>query len=332
MATMIPPPQAPDFLAANGWEGAEIRPLAGDASFRRYFRVHRGDQTAVLMDAPPEHEDIGPFLKVAEHLLDRGFAPPRPLAVDRRQGLLLLEDFGDDRVAPLLTRQPEREREIYEAAVDVAVRLASEAAPDDLPPYDAAALEREVGLFTEWYAPALDLHVDTGGFRAAWQASWGAVLDETRRAPVMVLRDFHADNLMVVPFLDQLGLLDFQDALAGHRAYDLVSLLQDARRDVAPELEEAMLERFVGGAGIDDAQAFRAEYEVLGAQRNVKILGIFTRLWKRDGKPAYPAMHPRIWSYLDRNLAHPALGPVRAWFDANIPAAARGDAVARRAQ
>jgi len=329
---MIPPEQAPEFLAANGWAGADIRPLAGDASFRRYFRVHRGGETAVLMDAPPQHEDVGPFLKVAGHLLERGFAPPRPLAVDREQGLLLLEDFGDDRVAPLLTREPEREREIYSAAVDIAVRLAGEPAPGDLPPYDAAALEREVGLFTQWYAPALGLEVDEAGFQAAWRASWGPVLDATRRAPVMVLRDYHADNLMVVPRLDQLGLLDFQDALAGHRAYDLVSLLQDARRDVAPELEEAMLERFAARAGIDDAQGFRAEYELLGAQRNVKILGIFTRLWKRDGKPAYPAMHPRIWAYLERNLAHPALAPVRAWFDANIPAQARGDAVARLAR
>jgi aminoglycoside/choline kinase family phosphotransferase len=163
-ALMTPPATAPDFLAAHGWAGAEIRPLAGDASFRRYFRVHRGDETAVLMDAPPEHEDVGPFLKVAEHLLERGFAPPRPLAVDRDQGLLLLEDFGDDRVAPLLKRHPEREIEIYEAAVDVAVRLASEAAPADLPPYDAAVLEREAGLFTEWYAPALNLRWTRRGF------------------------------------------------------------------------------------------------------------------------------------------------------------------------
>jgi aminoglycoside/choline kinase family phosphotransferase len=271
-------------------------------------------------------------LKVAGHLLERGFAPPRPLAVDREQGLLLLEDFGDDRVAPLLKRAPEREQEIYEAAVDIAVRLANQAAPADLPPYDAPALTHEVRLFTDWYAPALDLEVDEEGFQAAWDASWRAVLDETSRAPVMVLRDYHADNLMVVPHLDQLGILDFQDALAGHRAYDLVSLLQDARRDVAPQLEEAMLQRFVAGAGIGDARSFRAEYEVLGAQRNVKILGIFTRLWKRDGKPSYPAMHPRIWTYLERNLAHPALEPVRAWFDANIPAQARGDAVARRAR
>ncbi len=329
-APMIPPPQAPDFLAAHGWAGAEIRPLAGDASFRRYFRVHRGEETAVLMDAPPEHEDVGPFLKVAGHLLERGFAPPRPLAVDRDQGLLLLEDFGDDRVTPVLRRQPEREPEIYAAAVDIAVRLAAEPAPADLPPYDVAALAREVRLFIEWYAPALDLTVDEAGFMAAWEASWARVLEETQRAPVLVLRDYHADNLMVVPYLDQLGLLDFQDALAGHRAYDLVSLLQDARRDVAPELEEAMLERFTAGAGIGDRDGFRAEYEVLGAQRNVKILGIFTRLWKRDNKPAYPAMHPRIWRYLERNLAHPALEPVRAWFDAYVPPEARGDAVARR--
>jgi len=329
-APMIPPAQAPDFLAAHGWGGADIRPLAGDASFRRYFRVHRNGTTAVLMDAPPEHEDVGPFLRVAEHLLERGFAPPRPLAVDREQGLLLLEDFGDGRVAPLLRSQPEREREIYEAAVDIAVRLAGDPAPADLPPYDAAALKREVGLFTEWYAPALDLKVDEEAYRTAWEESWAGVLSETARAPVMVLRDYHADNLMVVPYLDQLGLLDFQDALAGHRAYDLVSLLQDARRDVAPELEEAMLERFAAGAGIADRQAFRAEYEVLGAQRNVKILGIFTRLWMRDGKPVYPTMHPRIWGYLERNLAHPALAPVRAWFDAHVPPEARGDAVARR--
>ena len=329
--TMTPPAEAPHFLAESGWAGAEIRPLAGDASFRRYFRVHRGGETAVLMDAPPPHEDVGPFLKVTDHLLQRGFAPPRPLAVDRERGLLLLEDFGDDRVAPLLRRQPEREREIYEAAVDIAVRLAGEPAPGDLAPYDAAALQREVRLFTDWYAPALDLEVDEETYLAAWEESWGRVLDETARAPVLVLRDFHADNLMVVDHLDQLGLLDYQDALAGHRAYDLVSLLQDARRDVPPQLEEAMLGRFVDRAGIGDAGSFRAEYEVLGAQRNVKILGIFTRLWKRDGKPAYPAMHPRIWFYLERNLAHPALAPVRAWFDANIPAEARGDAVARRA-
>ena len=323
---MIPPAHAPEFLAKHGWEGAEIRPLAGDASFRRYFRVHRGDETAVLMDAPPEHEDIGPFLLVAGHLLDRGFAPPRPLGIDRERGLLLLEDFGDERVGPYLARKPEREHEIYDEAVSILARLADQSAPDDIPPYDEAAMTREVTLFPEWYAPALDLKIDDESYLPAWQASWADVLRIVAENPVMVLRDYHADNLMVIPGRSELGLLDFQDALAGHAAYDLVSLLQDARRDVSPALEEEMLGLYCERANVADPDLFRAHYEVLGAQRNTKILGIFTRLWKRDGKPHYLSLQPRVWSYLERNLAHPALAPVRAWFDANVPAEKRAAA------
>ena len=319
-SSMIPPPSAPEFLARHGWEGAEIRPLAGDASFRRYFRIHRGEETAVLMDAPPEHEDIGPFLTVAGHLLDRGFAPPRPLAVDRERGLLLLEDFGDERVGPVLQRAPERERAIYETAVDILVRLAAQPAPADIAPYDDSAMSREVLLFSEWYMPALGLEADPERYLAAWREAWGEVLAIALGNPVLVLRDYHADNLMVLPGRDELGLLDFQDALAGHAAYDLVSLLQDARREVAPALEEAMLARYVDGANVADAARFRAHYEILGAQRNTKILGIFTRLWKRDGKPAYRRFQPRMWGLLERDLAQPHLAPVRNWFDRNVPA------------
>ena len=323
---MIPPASAPDFLAAHGWEGAEIRPLAGDASFRRYFRVHLSGRTAVLMDAPPEHEDIGPFLTVAGHLLDRGFAPPRPLAIDRERGLLLLEDFGDDRVGPLLQREPEREQGIYEAAVDILARLAARSAPPDLAPYDDSAMTREVLLFPEWYAPALSIEVEGGAFLPAWRAAWGDVLRVAEADPVLVLRDYHADNLMVLPGRSELGLLDFQDALAGHPAYDLVSLLQDARRDVSSELEEAMIARYCQSANVADEGLFRAHYEILGAQRNTKILGIFTRLWKRDGKPHYLALQPRVWAYLERNLAHPALARLRDWFDSNVPADKRAAA------
>jgi hypothetical protein len=329
-ATMIPPEAAPDFLAKHGWEGAEIRPLAGDASFRRYFRVHREGETAVLMDAPPEHEDIGPFLTIAGHLIERGFSPPRPLAVDRALGLLLLEDFGDDRVGPLLQREPHRELEIYQAAIEILARLAAQPAPPDIAPYDDPAMSREVLLFPEWYAPALALEVDEAGYLPAWREAWQDVLRVAEANPVLVLRDYHADNLMVLPGRGELGLLDFQDALAGHAAYDLVSLLQDARRDVAPALEERMLELYCERANVADRALFRAHYEILGAQRNTKILGIFTRLWKRDGKPFYPTMHPRIWTYLERNLAHPALAPVAEWFDANVPADCRGDACLRK--
>jgi aminoglycoside/choline kinase family phosphotransferase len=323
---MIPPASAPSFLAQHGWEGAEIRPLAGDASFRRYFRVHKDGRTAVLMDAPPEHEDIGPFLTIAGHLLDRGFLPPRPLGIDRERGLLLLEDFGDDRVGPLLQREPEREREIYESAVDTLASIANQPAPEDIPAYDEAAMEREVSLFTDWYVTALSLDVDKPGFFRAWRQAWADLLPLVERFPVMVLRDYHADNLMVLPGRRELGLLDFQDALAGHPAYDLVSLLQDARRDVSPELEEAMLDRYMDAANVRDRARFRSHYEVLGAQRNTKILGIFTRLWKRDGKAHYLPLQPRVWGYLERNLDHPALEPVRAWFDSEVPAEKRAAA------
>ena len=323
---MIPPASAPEFLAANGWAGARIEPLAGDASFRRYFRVidDAGGRHAVLMDAPPEHEDVRPFLAIADHLIEHGMRAPRPLARDLERGLLLLEDFGDRRVNPVLAAEPARECAIYEQAVDTLVALHRQPVPD-VPPYDEAALLREARLFPEWYAPALNLNVDEESYQSSWEAAWAGVLDRTTAAPVLVLRDYHADNLML---LDDggLGLLDFQDALAGHRAYDLVSLLQDARRDVSPELERAMIERYVTSAGIDDVDIFLADYAVIGAQRHAKVLGIFTRLWKRDGKAHYLPFQPRNWAMMERCLAHPALAGVRDWFDANVPAEARADA------
>lgn len=326
---MIPPAAAPAFLARNGWDGAAILPLAGDASFRRYFRVVGEGRTAVLMDAPPDKEDSRPFLAIARHLLDLGFSAPRALAVDLDHGLILLEDFGDARVNPLLAADPARERAIYAIAIDILAAL-HDHAPPAVPPYGRSELLREVRLFTEWYLPALGVEADADSYAAAWDAVWGDVLAETAAMPVLVLRDYHADNLMWLPDREghrRLGLLDFQDALAGHPAYDLVSLLQDARRDVSPEVETVMLARYAAARGIEDVAAFRAAYEVLGAQRNVKILGIFTRLWKRDGKPAYLGLLPRLWTYLDRNFAHPALRPVRDWFDANVPASLRGDAL-----
>lgn len=322
-APMIPPAHAPAFLATNGWAGAEIRPLAGDASFRRYFRVVDGDRRAVLMDAPPAHEDVGPFLAIAAHLETLGLSAPRSHAVDRAGGLLLLEDFGDRLVGPLLRAGAEDEAPIYRDAITLLARLADQPVPDGVAPYDMAVLRREIGLFPEWYAPAVGLAIDAEGWTKAWDAVLPRVADP--RPPVLVLRDYHVDNIMLLDRegLRRLGLLDFQDALAGHRAYDLVSLLQDARRDVSPVLEAAMLDAYAAEAGIADADAFRADYEILGAQRNTKILGIFTRLWKRDGKRSYLPFQPRVWGYLERNLRHPALAPVAAWFAENVPAERR---------
>lgn len=325
---MNPPSAAPAFLERHGWAGAKVVPLAGDASFRRYFRVTDRGRTAVLMDAPPDLEDSRPFLFVAQWLLANGFRAPRPMAADLARGLLLLEDFGDRRMGPVLAREPDREKAVYARAVDVLVALHRVPPPAELRPYDRAELLREVLLFPEWYLRAAGVTADLETYVAAWDAVWGDVLAETAQAPVLVLRDYHADNLMLLDDAEGiagLGLLDFQDALAGHRAYDLVSLLQDARRDVSPRLEAAMVERFVVRGGIADPAAFRRAYEVLGAQRNVKILGIFVRLRDRDGRSGYVEMLPRVWRLVERNLAHPALAPVRAWFDAHVPRHLRAD-------
>ncbi len=316
---MIPPPHARSFLAANGWGDAEILPLAGDASFRRYFRVVDGTRRAVLMDAPPPQEDPRPFLAVANWLTDHGFGAPANYASDDDRGLVLLEDFGDNRMREAIDRDPAATEGLYQNAVDVLIALRGCPA-GDWRPYDRAELHREAALLVEWYCPALGLDVDLAGYTAAWDAVFDhAIFDR----PVTVLRDYHVENLMLVGDPHRLGLLDFQDALAGHPAYDLVSLLQDARRDVAPELENAMIERYCNVTG--EGEAFMRAYHVLGAQRNAKIIGIFTRLWKRDGKPRYPGLCPRVWTYLERDLAQPALAPVAAWFDANIPASLRGD-------
>ncbi|MBU3078348.1 aminoglycoside phosphotransferase family protein [Sphingomonas quercus] len=307
---MTPREAASGFLQSCGWGGATVAPLAGDASFRRYFRIADAGRAAVLMDAPPPEEDVRPFLAVAEHLRRHGFHPPAILGADEDAGFLLLEDFGDTLMRDAVAADPGGEHAVYAAAIDLLKSL-HRCPPADLPPYDRAVVQRETGLFTQWYAPAVGLAVDEAGYQAAWDAVF-AGLDAV--SPVTVLRDYHAENIMLLGD-GALGLLDFQDALAGHPAYDLVSLLQDARRDVAPALEMAMLARY---GGID-----RAAYAAWGAQRNAKILGIFTRLWKRDGKPRYLSYQPRVWRYLEHDLMHPALAPVRDWFDRNVPAAAR---------
>jgi len=329
---MIPPDGARRFLDNAGWRGAEILPLAGDASFRRYFRVVDGARRAILMDAPPPHEDPRPFIRVGEWLSANGFAAPQILARDLSRGLVLLEDFGDARVREHLDTAPGDEMAIYRRAVDVLVDLHKLPAQPGLAPYDLDVCQREAGLLTEWFAPAAGLDVDV----AAYTAAWDAVLPIAERdaAPtVTVLRDYHAENIMLLPDARRshgLGLLDFQDALAGHPAYDLVSLLQDARRDVSPDVERAMLTYYQGQARV--SSDFEAAYAVLGAQRNAKIIGIFTRLWKRDGKPRYLSFLPRMWGLLERDLAHPALAPVADWFAANVPVEARGALTVERGE
>ena len=248
---MIPPADAPRFLESCGWAGARIEPLAGDASFRRYFRVIGEGRSAVLMDAPPPHEDPRPFVAVAEWLCSRGLSAPQILASDFDKGLVLLADFGDARLRETLDDEPARERELYEVATELLIRLHSEPPMPGLRPHGLDEWLEELMLFPEWYCPALDLSVDVAAYRAAWTQVLSPVADDGL-GPVTVLRDYHAENIMLVDGRDgvaHFGLLDFQDAVAGHPAYDLASVLQDARRDVSTETEQAMIDRYIAATG-----------------------------------------------------------------------------------
>jgi aminoglycoside/choline kinase family phosphotransferase len=322
-APLIPPDYAPDFLASLGWSGCEINPLAGDASFRRYFRVVQGARQAVLMDAPPPHEDPRPFIAVAEWLAGTGLSAPAILGRDLERGLLLIDDFGDDRLREALDEAPEREHELYEVATDLLVHLHAQPAMPDLRPHGLEQWLSELHLFTDWYCPAVGVAPDPAGWTAAWTEVLAPVANDGL-GPVTVLRDYHAENIMLIAGrggIGHFGLLDFQDAVAGHPAYDLVSVLEDARRDVSPAVERAMLDRYMKATG--QGPEYERAYWALAAQRNARILGVFTRLWKRDGKPGYRKFQPRMWGLLERDLAQPSLAPLRAWFDANLPAGVR---------
>ena len=252
--------QLPILFAREGWGAVPVASLtaaSSDASFRRYFRVELAGRTAVLMDAPPDKEDSRPFLAIGKHLHDLGFSAPQALATDLDQGLVLLEDYGDGRVNPVLAEDASAEHEIYAAAVDILAEL-HQHPPADVQPYSEAEYLREARLFPDWYLPAVGL-AEAAGYNEAWAPLWPALFTHP---PVLVLRDYHADNLMLLdrPGLQRLGLLDYQDALAGHPAYDLASLLQDIRRVVSPELETAMIARYIAArSGLDEA-AFRAAY------------------------------------------------------------------------
>jgi len=319
------------FLAANGWRTGDVRPLADDASFRSYHRLEAGDRKAVMMDAPPEHEDVRPFVTIARHLLSLGLSAPRILAEDAETGLLLLEDLGDDTFTRLLKNGAD-ETALYALAIDVLIHLhqlpPSQTVPAGTPAYDNDRLLDEALLFTDWYLPAVLDAPPSENMRNGYIDAWNKVLPIVYVQPLtLVLRDFHVDNLMRLPDRDGVsacGLLDFQDAVAGATAYDVMSLLEDARRDIAPGLKDAMMTRYVDGMGDLDRPGFDAAFAILAAQRHAKVIGIFTRLCRRDGKAGYLVHIPRIWRLLEQALRHPALAPVSAWFDRNVPVGVRG--------
>lgn len=303
------------FLASCGWAAAARRHLAGDASDRSYERLRLGAATAVLMDSPPGGaDDPAAFMAMAIHLRGLGLSAPAVLAADSGLGFLLLEDLGDDLYARLLVNDPAREAALYAEAVDVLVHLQRAPAPVGLSDLTAADWAEAACFALDWYArAATGVAPDKTMFLSALTK---ALQTHANGPRVLILRDFHAENLLWLPGragLGKVGLLDFQLAQMGQPVYDLVSLLQDARRDVRPETEAAMLARFAGSRDLS------AAYAVWGAQRALRILGVFARLCLVAGKPGYLHLMPRVWGQLQRNLAHPALAELRAICDKALP-------------
>ena len=352
------------FLDRAGWGAALRIPLQGDASTRRYIRLRLGERTALLMDQPQSAEtppaaanatpeerralgynavarlagaDCARFVAVANYLRGKGLSAPEIYADDAAQGFVLLEDLGDALFADVLERGADEEA-LYTAAAEVLAKLHADAAPALLPPgmhlhaYDETALLAEVDLLIEWFFPvALGRNASAAevtDHRALWRRALEPYLHE---APVFVLRDYHAQNLLWLPArsgVARVGLIDFQDAVAGAKAYDLISLVEDARRDVPSAVGEGATARYLDAMRAQgtplDAAAFSGEMAALAAQRNAKIVGIFARLYRRDGKPRYLGYLPRVWAYLGRDLEHPALSALKSWYDRAVPQAARG--------
>ncbi len=318
-----------EFLSAAGWGGVECHLLAADASFRRYLRLTRDGETRVLMDAPPPLENVRAFDRVARTLVALGLSAPRPFRVDEAAGLMLLEDFGDKTFTRALAEGVD-EAFLYRLATDslIALQRRWQPAPDHAPPpYDDARLLDEALLLTDWFLPALRGRATPESSRAGYIEAWCALFARACAVPdCLVLRDYHVDNLMLLEGREGVaacGLLDFQDAVVGPVSYDLVSLLEDARRDIPAELVETMLARYLAAFPELDRRAFLDSYAILGAQRAAKIIGIFTRLSRRDGKDQYLQHIPRVWRILEADLERSALGPVKAWFEREIPVAER---------
>lgn len=344
------------FLDRTDYADTDARFLQGDASTRSYARLARGGKRVILMNAPRQPdgppirdgkpysalvhlaEDVTPFVAVAEALRERGLSAPAIDAFDLDDGFIVLEDLGDGVFGAELAHGADQDM-LWGAAVDVLLALAAAPpaktlpvpghAPYRLPRFDAEAMLMEASLMVDWLWPAAHGKETPEALRAEFQALWRPHLEKAANAdPGWVLRDYHSPNLMWVPErqdVRKVGLLDFQDALLGPLAYDLVSLLQDARLDVPEALERSQLDRYCAArtaqAESFSSDDFRTLYATLGAQRNSKILGIFARLAKRDGKRGYLAHMPRVARYLERDLSHPALRDLRDFYAREFPAA-----------
>ena len=312
------------FLSQVGLADVDLQPLCPDASFRRYFRLATSDGQWLLMDAPPDYENVDAFVRIAKHLATLGLRSPQIGQVDNVNGFALVEDFGNDTFTVLLDAG-EDERTLYCYAIDVLTTLHQQPRATDLvlPAYDLSAFMDEALLMVDWYIPLVTSTRVTQTDRQRYQQIWNAIFEALPSPPTtLVLRDFHVDNLMQIPGGSpegKIGLLDFQDARIGPIAYDVVSLLEDARRDLNPELVNTMRKRYLKVMSLEDTQNFYAWYRVLGVQRHCKVAGIFSRLALRDDKPTYLRHLPRVMALLQQHLKDPLLIPLTRWLDEIIP-------------
>lgn len=317
------------FLAAHGLGHVKPEALAADASFRRYYRLHGAPKPMLMMEDPPDRPPVPPYVMVepfkaiAAHLRDLGLRAPEIYFEDIPNGLLALEDFGDDTYTRLFNKGFDQ-KPLYELAVDALSHLHRNPRRGDidLPAYDDKLLVDEAMLLLDWYYPALSGKKPSAEMKEAYARVWSSLVAKLPEGQqTLVLRDYHVDNLMLVPSSEGLrscGLLDFQDAVTGHFSYDLMSLLEDARRDVPQDLQKHLLDRYMAsmGSAIEDREGFSYAYRVLAAQRHAKVLGIFVRLKMRDGKDKYLQFVPHVHKLFLQSLNAPALKPLKDWFAA----------------
>lgn len=308
------------FLRQTEWATASRTPLAGDASSRKYERLinRSSGQHAVLMDAPPvTTETLAPFLNIARHLSKLGFSAPKILHSDVQNGFLLLEDLGDALFARVAKAEPSKEQEIYEGAVDFLIDLHTRPLPTTCPVYSARDMANFTAIIFDFYAP------ETSAQDKQLILNLLTTVLECHQpfTPVLALRDFHSENLIWLPERSgskRIGLLDFQDAIVSHPAYDLISLTTDARRDVSRSLAKHLIMRYMEKTGQDKEQ-FLSAAAAISVQRNLRILGIFARLALQGNKLAYIDLIPRVWGYLMQDINHPSLVDLRGILMASLP-------------
>lgn len=316
--------QIASFLKNAGWGSATHFPLAADASFRRYIRLELGERRAMLMDAPPPKEDVRPFVLIAEHLSNLGLNAPEIFARDIELGFLLLEDFGDETFTKLLA-SGQNEEQLYFSALDTLVFLHQHpaGAKVKIPDYDFRPLFEEANLFVDWYWPEIAGNNCPVEIKKSYMDAWRqTILSLPPIKQVLVLRDYHVDNVMLLEGRSasgNCGLLDFQDALLGPCAYDVMSLCEDARRDVSADLKEALIERYLSAMPMIDQVSFKSWLAVLAVHRHAKVAGIFMRLLRRDGKDIYLKHIPRVIGLLASHLDKPELAPIQNWVTTYFP-------------